>query len=86
MTAAAGVLVFPLYFGSTAFMPKRLLPHWLQVANDYNPVAYLMDAMRSLMLDGWRWTALAEGFAAAGVVAAITLPLAVLAFRRAVKE
>jgi ABC-2 type transport system permease protein len=84
-TAAASVLVFPLYFGSTAFMPRGLLPHWLQVLNDYNPVTYLIDAMRALMLDGWRWTTIAEGFAAAAVVAGITLPLAVVAFRRSLK-
>jgi ABC-2 type transport system permease protein len=85
VTAAAGVLVFPLYFGSTAFMPRGLLPGWLRTLNAYNPVTYLIDAMRTLMLDGWRWTTIGEGFAAAAVVAAITLPLAVVAFRRVVK-
>jgi ABC-2 type transport system permease protein len=85
VTAATGVLVFPLYFGSTAFMPRSLLPGWLQAVNDYNPVTYLIDAMRALMLDGWRWTTIGEGFAAAGVVAAIVLPLAVVAFRRSLK-
>ena len=85
VTAAAGILVFPLYFGSTAFMPRALLPSWLRTLNDYNPVTYLIDAMRALMLDGWRWTTIGEGFLAAGAVAAVTLPLAVVAFRRAVR-
>lgn len=86
VTGASGVLVFPLYFASTAFMPNGLLPRWLQVVNRVNPVTYLIDAMRTLMLDGWRWASVGEGFAAAAVVAAVTLPLAVLAFRRAVLE
>jgi ABC-2 type transport system permease protein len=85
VTAAAGILVFPLYFGSTAFMPRALLPSWLRTVNDYNPVTYLIDAMRALMLDGWRWATVGEGFLAAGAVAAVTLPLAVVAFRRAVR-
>ena len=85
VTAATGILVFPLYFGSTAFMPRNLLPSWLRALNDYNPVTYLIDAMRTLMLDGWRWTTIGEGFAAAAAVAAVTLPLAVVAFRRTVK-
>ena len=85
VTAATGILVFPLYFGSTAFMPRGLLPSWLRVLNDYNPVTYLIDAMRALMLDGWRWGTIASGFAAAAVVAAVTLPLAVVAFRSALK-
>ena len=37
VTAAAGVLTFPLYFGSTAFMPHELLPDWLQVFNIIQP-------------------------------------------------
>jgi ABC-type multidrug transport system permease subunit len=86
ITAASNVLVFPLYFGSTAFMPANLLPGWLQTANDYNPVAYLINAVRALMLHGWQTAPILEGFAAAGIFAAITLPLAVLALRRAVRE
>lgn len=86
VTAASNVLVFPLYFGSTAFMPENLLPGWLQAVNAYNPVAYLIDAMRALMLRGWEAGAVVEGFAATGVVAALTLPLAVASFRRALKE
>ncbi len=86
VTAASNVLVFPLWFGSTAFMPEHLLPGWLQTANEYNPVTYLVEAMRSLMLDGWEGATIAQGFAAAGIVAAITMPLAVAAFRGTVRE
>jgi ABC-2 type transport system permease protein len=82
ITGASNVLVFPLYFASTAFVPHDLLPSWLQTANEVNPVSYLIDAMRALMLAGWRWETVFEGFAAAAVVGAVTLPLAVQAFRR----
>ncbi len=80
------VPVFPLWFGSTAFMPEQLLPGWLQTANQYNPVTRLVEAMRSLMLDGWEAATIAQGFAAAGIVAAITTPLAVAAFRGTMRE
>jgi ABC-2 type transport system permease protein len=83
-TAAAGVLVFPLFFASTAFVPKAALPEWLQKLNDVNPISYLIDAVRALMIYGWDWSAILGGFAAALAVGAITLPLAVSAFRRAV--
>lgn len=86
VTAAANVLVFPLYFGSTAFMPENLLPGWLQAVNHYNPVTYLVEAMRALMLRGWEPATIAKDLAATAAVAAITLPLAVAAFRRALKE
>ena len=85
ITGASNVLVFPLYFASTAFVPHSLLPSWLQTVNQVNPVSYLIDAMRALMLAGWRWETIAEGFAAAAVVGAITLPLAVQAFRRSLQ-
>lgn len=86
ITAASNVVVFPLYFASTAFMPADLLPHWLRLANHYNPIAYLIDAMRALMLHGWQTAPIVDGFAAAAGFAAITLPLALQAFRRAVRE
>jgi len=58
VTAAAGVLTFPLYFGSTAFMPHDLLPNWLQWFNTFNPVNYLITADRALMSSHWDWHAI----------------------------
>ncbi len=85
-TAAAGIIVFPLYFASTAFVPKAALPEWLKTLNDVNPISYLIDAVRALMLTGWDTGRVAEGFAAALVVGALTLPAAVFAFRRMVSS
>ncbi|HSD02707.1 MAG TPA: ABC transporter permease [Gaiellales bacterium] len=85
ITGASNVLIFPLFFGSTAFVPLDLLPSWLQTVNKVNPVSYLVDAMRTLMLQGWHWQTIGEGFLAAGAVGAVTLPLAVRAFRRSVQ-
>ena len=53
--------------------------------NAVNPVSYLVDAMRTLMLQGWHWQTIGEGFLAAGAVGALTLPLALQAFRRSVQ-
>ena len=85
-TAAAGILVFPLYFASTAFVPKAALPDWLQTFNAINPLSYLIDAIRTLMLHGWDTEKVLAGFAAALVVGLITLPAAVVAFRRMVNS
>jgi ABC-2 type transport system permease protein len=86
ITGASNVLIFPLYFGSTAFVPHALLPAWLQAVNDVNPVSYLVDAMRTLMLQGWHWETIGHGFLAGAAVGALTLPLAVQAFRRSVQS
>ncbi len=85
ITGASNVLIFPLYFGSTAFVPHELLPSWLQAVNEVNPVSYLVDAMRTLMLQGWHWETIGRGFLAGAAVGALTLPLAVQAFRRSVQ-
>ena len=37
------------------------------------------------MLEGWQWQPIGEAFLAAAAVGAITLPLAVQAFRRSVQ-
>lgn len=86
ITGASNVLIFPLYFGSTAFVPYDLLPSWLQTANRVNPVSYLVDAMRTVMLQGWQWEAIGKGFLAAAAVGALTMPLAVQAFRRSLQS
>jgi ABC-2 type transport system permease protein len=86
ITGASNVLIFPLYFGSTAFVPHDLLPSWLQAVNEVNPVSYLVDGMRTVMLQGWHWQAIGEAFLAAAAVGAVTLPLAVQAFRRSVQS
>jgi ABC-2 type transport system permease protein len=85
ITGASNVLIFPLYFGSTAFVPHGLLPGWLQAVNEVNPVSYLVDAMRTLMLQGWQWETIGQGFLAGAAVGALTLPLAVQAFRRSLQ-
>jgi ABC-type multidrug transport system permease subunit len=84
VTAAAGILTFPLYFGSTAFMPHDLLPAWLQWFNTFNPVNYLITADRALMSSRWDWSAIGGALLAALIIGAITMPLATRAFKRAV--
>jgi ABC-2 type transport system permease protein len=66
-------------------VPYDLLPSWLQTVNKVNPVSYLVDGMRTLMLEGWHWQTIGAAFLAAAVVGAVTLPLAVQAFRRSVQ-
>jgi len=38
---------------STAYVPKVLLPDWLQSAVDYNPSEYLIRAVRGIFLEGF---------------------------------
>ncbi len=46
------VLTMPLFFASNAIYPVSMMPGWLQVISRANPLTYLVDALRSLMLAG----------------------------------
>jgi ABC-2 type transport system permease protein len=42
----------PLFFASNAIYPLSLMPAWLKVIAEFNPLSYVVDAMRSMMLTG----------------------------------
>jgi ABC-2 type transport system permease protein len=44
------VLTMPLFFASNAIYPISIMPAWLQVVSRVNPLSYLVDSLRSLML------------------------------------
>lgn len=45
------LLTFPLFFASSAIYPIALMPGWLRVLARLNPLSYMVDALRHLMLD-----------------------------------
>ena len=46
------VLTMPLFFASNAIYPISVMPGWLQVISQGNPLTYQVDALRSLMIAG----------------------------------
>ena len=44
------ILTMPLFFASNAIYPISIMPGWLQVVSQINPLTYEVDALRSLML------------------------------------
>ncbi len=68
------LLTMPLFFASNALYPIELMPSWLQAIALGNPLTYLVDALRSLMLPGY----VAE-FSLLANFAAMFVALAVLA-------
>jgi ABC-2 type transport system permease protein len=63
-----------LLFMSSMFMPRNLISaDWFRTIATYNPMSYLVEATRSLLITGWNGEALALGcgFAGATVVLAI---------------
>ncbi len=85
-TQSAFPLFFVFIFLSTAYMPEILLPDWLASAVKFNPIDYLIQGLRSLMLEGWADAVgnLAIGLAAGAVIAALLGALNMRIFRRAI--
>lgn len=51
--AVAGFVSLPLLFMSSAFVPLEAMPGWMEVVARLNPLTYAIEAMRTLVLDGW---------------------------------
>ena len=73
------LLTMPLFFASNAIYPIDLMPPWLKVIAQYNPLTYLVGALRALMVQGGIGTVgLATDF---GVLALVFIALLLLAAR-----
>lgn len=46
------VLTMPLFFASNAIYPTDIMPPWLQAIARVNPLGYLVDGLRAMMLGG----------------------------------
>lgn len=46
------VMTMPLFFASNAIYPIEVMPAWLQVVSHFNPLTYVVDALRTFMLVG----------------------------------
>ena len=75
------LLFFPFAFLTTAFVPESDLTGWMATISTYNPVTYILDALRSLLFVGWDWAALGKGLAAIAAVGLVSQWLAFSALR-----
>ena len=80
-TNSAGLVFFPLLFLTPNFVPRDLLTDPMEVAATINPVTYLMEALRSLILDDLDWERIGLGFLVVAVLGAIMVALNVRMIR-----
>lgn len=79
------VLVFPFLYLTTSQSPKSLLPPTFATIATYNPVTYIIEGVRALVLSGWGDAAIWQGFLTAGVLFVILVALTLVSFRSALK-
>jgi ABC transporter DrrB family efflux protein len=78
---AGFVVIFPLVFASSVFVPVSTMPHWLQAFARISPVTVTADAARSLALFGTP-SSLGAAVAWIGGLLAVFIPLSVWRYRR----
>jgi ABC-2 type transport system permease protein len=76
------LLMFPLMFASSAYVPISGLPGWLQAVAHVNPMTYAVNASRNLALSMPVGTGVISALATSAGLALIGSVLAVRGFRR----
>ena len=74
------VLTMPLFFASNAIYPLTLMPRWLHAVALFNPLSYVVDALRTCMLQHGS-SVFGLGVDAVVVLAAFFILLVVAAWR-----
>jgi ABC-2 type transport system permease protein len=74
-TNSAGLVFFPLLFLTPNFVPRDLLTRPMEIAATINPVTYVMEGLRSLVLVDLNWTDVLQGFAVVIVAGVVMLAL-----------
>ncbi|MBI4200426.1 MAG: ABC transporter permease [Chloroflexi bacterium] len=83
VTQSSWLLFMPLAFLTTAFMPKEYLSGWFKVAVTFNPVDYVVVAVRAIVIQGWAWEVILPGLYVLAVMTAVLTAGATWVYRRA---
>ena len=75
------LLFFPFLFMTSLFVPQEAMTGWLSAAADYNPVTYVLAALRSLIYGGWNPQEIINGLIAIAAVGVLSLGLSLAALR-----
>jgi ABC-2 type transport system permease protein len=80
-TQSGSLVFFPLLFLTPNFVPRELLTRPMEVAATFNPVTYIMEALRSLILEDFAWATIGRGFAVVAVAGIAMVALNVRTIR-----
>jgi ABC-2 type transport system permease protein len=80
------LLFFPFLFLTTSYVPRSQLSGWLDTVAGWNPVTYLLEGMRSLVMTGWDAGDIVQAFVAIAIVGTISMSLCFAALRGRVRR
>ncbi len=79
------VIVFPFLYITTSQAPMHLLPPTFQTFATYNPITYIIEGVRALVLSGWGDPAILKGYAVATAMFVVLVAVALSSFKKVVK-
>ena len=75
-------LIFVLLFLSSAFFPTQLMTGWYQTMAQLNPISWMINGARDLVINGFSFVSAAKALGVAAVLAVGAVALATRQFRR----
>ena len=81
MIAASNFLSLPLFFLSPTLLAEKQMPHWMQIAADFNPVTWGVRAAREPTLAGADWGYVGTNLVLLALAATATAAFATWSFR-----
>jgi ABC-2 type transport system permease protein len=74
-TNSGGLIFFPLLFLTPNFVPRNMLTRPMEIAATLNPVTYVMETLRSLILQNLIWSDILPGVGVIAGLSALMLAL-----------
>lgn len=84
MMGIGQAITMPLFFASNAIYPTSIMPKWLQTISEFNPLSYVVDALRALLLTG-NYSALPLDLGVLVVTTLVFMSLATIVLRRIIE-
>jgi ABC-2 type transport system permease protein len=84
MMGIGQAITIPLFFASSAIYPLSLMPEWLRIFALGNPLTYVVDALRAIILPGYAANLLLD-LAALVIATVLFTTLASLAIKRLIE-
>ena len=76
------LLFFPFLFLTSSYVPRSQLSGWLDTVAGLNPVTYILDGLRSIVLtDSWQFAELGKALLAIAIVGTISMAMCFAALR-----
>jgi ABC-2 type transport system permease protein len=84
MMGIGQAIIMPLFFASSAIYPIDIMPTWLKVIARINPLSYIVEAMRALLVTA-DYHRIALDFGVTFLATAVLIALASMSFSRIIK-